>query len=177
MPESVNGYETYRAFCLAHKPERCEICGETEDVLVHHLDGDRNNNNIDNLVPLCPSHHSRIHWGHEEYDEYVKHLPEDSLYTIHRRESTPSLKEVGKRLVRRMLIGGGNISVAKAVDKHLPTYSQEQVETLINEMLKDPYSPIEGYGGGARGNIRLVSIESAVEYLKENDGNVPFGYD
>lgn len=76
-----------------------------------------------------------------------------------------------------MLIGGGNISVAKAVDKHLPTYSQEQVETLINKMLKDPYSPIEGYGGGARGNIRLVSIESAVEYLKENDGNVPFGYD
>lgn len=40
-----------------------------------------------------------------------------------------------------------------------------------------PILPIEGYGGRARANIRLVSVERAVEYLKDNDGNVPFGYD
>lgn len=44
-------------------------------------------------------------------------------------------------------------------------------------MLKDLNSPIEGYGGGARTNIRLTSVERAVEYLKDNGGNVPFGYD
>ncbi len=43
-------------------------------------------------------------------------------------------------------------------------------------MLKNASSPIEGYGGGGRNNIRLVSVERAVGYLKDNDGNIPFGY-
>lgn len=60
---------------------------------------------------------------------------------------------------------------------YLPSHEQGRGKTLIDEMLKDPSSPIEGYGGGARSNIRLVSVERAVEYLKDNDGNVPFGYD
>ncbi|WP_281062941.1 hypothetical protein [Halorussus pelagicus] len=43
-------------------------------------------------------------------------------------------------------------------------------------MIRDPDGPIEGYGG-SRDNVRLTSKEDAVEFLKSNDGNVPFGFD
>lgn len=28
---------------------------------VHHLDGNHHNNDVNNLVPLCPNHHMAIH--------------------------------------------------------------------------------------------------------------------
>lgn len=92
-------------------------------------------------------------------------------------------KEIKNRIVEKMLrgsdpvIGGHKIRVDTAVKNYLPTHQRGRGKTLIDEMLKDPSSPIEGYGGGGRKNIRLVSAEAAVEFLKENDGNVPFGYD
>ena len=36
----------------------CELCGWNLLVEVHHVDGDRNNHNIDNLMILCPNHHT-----------------------------------------------------------------------------------------------------------------------
>jgi hypothetical protein len=47
--------------------------GEDKIVEVHHLDGDRNNNNVLNLVPLCPTHHK--YW-HSRYKSNV----EDKIY-------------------------------------------------------------------------------------------------
>jgi len=44
-------------------------------------------------------------------------------------------------------------------------------------MVADPGAPIEAYGGGHRQNVRLTSAEEAVNYLKENGGDVPFGFD
>jgi len=44
----------------------CCICGESEVLDVHHLDEDRDNNEISNLVPLCPTHHAYLHRGKSE---------------------------------------------------------------------------------------------------------------
>jgi hypothetical protein len=44
-------------------------------------------------------------------------------------------------------------------------------------MLSDANAPIEGYGGGHRQNVRLTSVDDAVRYLNDNDGDVPFGFD
>lgn len=41
----------------------CCICNEKEVVDIHHLDEDRTNNDISNLVPLCPTHHAYMHRG------------------------------------------------------------------------------------------------------------------
>ena len=44
-----------------HKCENCgnsEWCGEPIKLEVHHIDGDRTNNNIENLQLLCPNCHS-----------------------------------------------------------------------------------------------------------------------
>jgi hypothetical protein len=174
MAEDNSDYETYRGYCLAHKPKRCEICGDEETVLVHHLDGNRDNNKLENLVPLCPSHHSRVHWGYEEYSEYVEHLPETSLYA---HSSTLPMEKVTVFFIEKMLRGSHKTTIGTAVNKYLQSHEQGRGKTLIDDMLKDRAAPIEGYGGGGRQNIRLTSVEAAVEYLKDNDGNVPFGYD
>lgn len=57
---SVNGYR-HAAFCVY--PHKCAICewNEDEDILqVHHIDENRNNGNIDNLIILCPTCHQKL---------------------------------------------------------------------------------------------------------------------
>ena len=43
------------------KKDKCEICGKTADLEVHHLDENRMNNYESNLITVCESCHSRIH--------------------------------------------------------------------------------------------------------------------
>ena len=38
-----------------------ENCGFSETVDLHHIDKDRNNNSLLNLIGLCPNHHQLIH--------------------------------------------------------------------------------------------------------------------
>lgn len=44
-----------------HNTNVCEICGSTNDVEVHHIDKNHNNNNPENLISLCSSCHTRVH--------------------------------------------------------------------------------------------------------------------
>ncbi len=43
--------------------KKCSIrnCHFSETVDLHHIDKNRNNNNISNLIGLCPNHHQLIH--------------------------------------------------------------------------------------------------------------------
>lgn len=63
------GRTTYRARCFSRHKHKCCVCGESLIVEVHHLDRDRNNININNLVPLCPTHHAYMHSVHKELIE------------------------------------------------------------------------------------------------------------
>ena len=64
----------YRKKCLSQKEEKCKVCGKGEGIEVHHIDGDRANNNIENLIPLCKEHHLSVHRGDEEVYELVEQL-------------------------------------------------------------------------------------------------------
>lgn len=47
--------------------KKCEKCGYSKEpsiLGVHHIDEDRNNNNLDNLQVLCPNCHSLTHMKH-----------------------------------------------------------------------------------------------------------------
>ena len=90
-------------------------------------------------------------------------------------------QQIRNRIVEKMIrngpiTGGNKVSIDTAVNQYLPSHEQGRGKTLIDEMAADA-SPIERYGGGARENIRLSSVDDAVEYLKANGGNVPFGFD
>lgn len=39
----------------------CEICGTTESLVVHHIDENRGNNSLDNLITLCNKCHQQVH--------------------------------------------------------------------------------------------------------------------
>tara|TARA_B100000686_G_scaffold353320_1_gene458459 strand:- start:674 stop:1186 length:513 start_codon:yes stop_codon:yes gene_type:complete len=60
--ESYQG-KTYRIKCFKVWGKVCHIknCGFDKIVVVHHIDEDHHNNDIDNLLPLCPNHHEMMH--------------------------------------------------------------------------------------------------------------------
>jgi len=55
-------YIRYRKLAFEHLPPKCAVCGyDVKDVLqVHHIDGNKYNNNINNLCILCPTHHVEV---------------------------------------------------------------------------------------------------------------------
>ncbi|WP_247005108.1 hypothetical protein [Halosolutus gelatinilyticus] len=72
------------------------------------------------------------------------------------------------RAIRRLLRKG-------AVGSPVPGSFLE--DSLREHLVADPDVPIEAHGGGHRANIRLISSDAAVDYLKSNGGDVPFGFD
>lgn len=67
---------SYRTTCFEFHKKECIICKEDKIVEVHHLDENRENNKIDNLVPLCPTHHKYWHSSYKylivkEVYEYI----------------------------------------------------------------------------------------------------------
>lgn len=41
--------------------EHCAYCGSTKNLLIHHIDENRNNNEVTNLIVLCKSCHQKHH--------------------------------------------------------------------------------------------------------------------
>jgi hypothetical protein len=70
-PNYTSGIGSYRRFAFDVYGRVCTICGYSiECVLqVHHRDGDRKNNKIENLDVLCPTHHYEFERGIRKYEE------------------------------------------------------------------------------------------------------------
>lgn len=67
----------YRRLCFRYHKQECVICKENLIVEVHHYDENHNNNSIDNLIPLCPTHHQYVHSRHKDIvihkiNKYIK---------------------------------------------------------------------------------------------------------
>ena len=61
----TNGAASYRNQALRVLDAKCNICGYNiiEVLEIHHIDGNRANNDIDNLEVLCPTHHKEYTLG------------------------------------------------------------------------------------------------------------------
>lgn len=57
----ICGESSYKKICFRNFERKCLICDERKVLDTHHLDGNRKNNSIDNLIPLCPTHHRYMH--------------------------------------------------------------------------------------------------------------------
>lgn len=53
----------YRDICFSFHAHECVVCGEAHVVAVHHYDRNPLNNDPENLIPLCPTHHQYCHTG------------------------------------------------------------------------------------------------------------------
>jgi endogenous inhibitor of DNA gyrase (YacG/DUF329 family) len=59
----IDGKSTYRDLAIKHYGPRCKKCGYSiiEALQVHHIDKNRTNNDISNLLVLCSNCHVLIH--------------------------------------------------------------------------------------------------------------------
>ncbi len=83
----------------------------------------------------------------------------------------------GVRVVRKLAqkkVVGGHKKQVDTVKNWFATSDQGQVEETIREMIRDPETPLEGYGG-SRDNVRLTSMAAAKEYIRSNGGELPWG--
>jgi hypothetical protein len=63
------------------------LCGATDSVIAHHIDGDRSHNTLDNLMPVCRSCHGQIHAGSDGFKDWYQKLAE------HARHPRGSIKD------------------------------------------------------------------------------------
>ena len=56
----------YRTIAFQTWKKECVVCGFDKIVVVHHMDENHDNNDIHNLVPLCPNHHEMFHSKHRD---------------------------------------------------------------------------------------------------------------
>ena len=53
--------QNYRIKAIEEYGHSCVICDEKNIIEIHHLDENHQNNDINNLIPLCPTHHRYMH--------------------------------------------------------------------------------------------------------------------
>jgi len=63
----------YREICFQNHKHLCIVCEESKLLDVHHFDGNKFNNNPENLIPLCATHHNYLHskYRHEIIDKVI----------------------------------------------------------------------------------------------------------
>lgn len=64
----------YRRKCLTEHGHQCKLCDGDTDIVAHHIDGDRSNDDLDNLMPVCQGCHAKIHSGSAGYEEWFEKL-------------------------------------------------------------------------------------------------------
>ncbi len=69
-PNYINGIWTYRKY----KADFCQDCSSENNLMVHHIDHDRTNNNVENLKTVCAKCHKSYH-KHEAWNKGKKIQP------------------------------------------------------------------------------------------------------
>lgn len=75
-PNWNGGIYSYRDILKRHKEEICSLCHTIDKriLAVHHIDRNRKNNNIENLVYLCHNCHYLVHHDRLESEKLKKVL-------------------------------------------------------------------------------------------------------
>lgn len=81
------------------------------------------------------------------------------------------------KIVRKLLVKRVTGNHKKQIDTVVgwtASHDQGAAKDLLDEMVRDPDCPVEMYGGGARENVRLSSIEEGANYLEDLGGELPW---
>lgn len=73
----------YKNLCFAYHKKECVVCGESKIVAVHHFNENHQDNSVENLVPLCPTHHQYMHsrYKNEIFDKVKAYV--DDFRRVH----------------------------------------------------------------------------------------------
>lgn len=84
--------------------------------------------------------------------------------------------KIVRKLLMKRVVGSNKVSIQTAAG-WLATDKQGDGKKVIAALCAAPCEPVEYYGGGSRENIRLTSCKAAIEFIKEHDGELPFGFE
>ena len=73
-------YKRYRTICFKKWPKKCFLCDFDCVIDVHHIDQNHDNNNVSNLIPLCPNHHRMTHM--KKWAKEIKQKIEEKLRKV-----------------------------------------------------------------------------------------------
>jgi len=65
-------YRKIRNKVLKKDNYRCSWCGKKEDLIIHHIDKDKHNNVISNLITFCRSCHTKIHFSELFFEKIIE---------------------------------------------------------------------------------------------------------
>lgn len=66
--------DTYREYAFHTHEQSCVHCGERDNLVVHHVNGDRSDSSIENLIVLCRGCHQAIHGYKSELPPFLDFL-------------------------------------------------------------------------------------------------------
>lgn len=66
-----NGWTTYNKKAFGNKPRLCNRCSSEDNLLVHHIDHDRSNSELNNLEILCKRCHQEHHCVRDSLGRYT----------------------------------------------------------------------------------------------------------
>lgn len=88
-------------------------------------------------------------------------------------------EEIKARIIQKLLrrhSTGPSATPIDEVSAWFPTHLKDDVQESLEELLRDPASPVEDAPGIAVTNVRLGSVEGAIEYLQSRDREVPWAF-
>lgn len=83
--------------------------------------------------------------------------------------------KIVKRFLRDDVVGPRKRD-AETVQNWFAASDQGKLKDVIDDLTRDPHSPIEAYGGG-RDNIRLTSRKQGKQFLISHGEDLPWGID
>lgn len=141
----MNAPSQYRRNCLNEHGEQCTICGSTGGVVAHHIDGDRSNNDITNLAPVCGSCHGKIHAENPGYKSW-----------------SDKLKDIEGPVGRTMYLGSEVVEEIEVKYEEIsPRYRREYDEKLEKNAVF--------YPALLRAGVRGTSVEEELGLVSQND--------
>jgi len=123
--------EDYRQKAFEEYDERCNLCESTRNVRVHHIDGDRHNNELGNLLPVCSPCHADIHTPERvgmPHDKYTNMLPPDALFGVTNAKEELVIRSVSIRESQAEWIGDSEINFSSFVRQRVDEYRREHGE-------------------------------------------------
>lgn len=85
--------------------------------------------------------------------------------------------QIIETLLNDRVTGSNKTSIDTLLNYSVRDSDQGEARRLLkDEMLPKSEGSIQQVGGGARENVQLGDVQTAVQYLHENDGEVPWGF-
>lgn len=81
--------------------------------LIHHIDGDRTNNHVDNLIPLTPQDHRRLHTGWSLIDGKV--IKDNKTFAIHSTLTESDYNDLERLAIDFSIESGKTVKVSELI--------------------------------------------------------------